>query len=229
MSESGRIETFSVAGPIVYRLGEKLLVAVALVLATVPLAITALVILLVVGKPLLFSQSRVGQELRPFRISKFRTMHDYRDSSGALLPDDYRQTSVTHVVRRFRFDELPQLLMIWRGDMAFVGPRPLLLGTIEEMGWLGRHRCSVRPGLTGWAQVNGGLRLNNAQKLALDIWYVDHRSMSLDLFIVLLTLKTLLSGERINKRRLAIAVAHLANAHSDHIVSISDKGSTSCR
>jgi lipopolysaccharide/colanic/teichoic acid biosynthesis glycosyltransferase len=221
-NKSGGVETLTVDTLFIHRFGEKAFVVIALLLASIPLAITALVILLALGKPLLFSQYRAGQGMRLFRISKFRTMHDYRDSSGGLLPDDYRQTSVTQFVRRFRFDELPQLFMIWRGDMAFVGPRPLLLDTIEEMGWLGRHRCSVRPGLTGWAQVNGGLRLNNAQKLALDIWYVDHRSVSLDLFVVLLTLKTLLTGERINKRRLAIAAAHLANAHSNHVAGISN-------
>lgn len=214
------VEVLPIDSVLIQRFGEKACVLIALVLAAVPLAITALVIFLVLGKPLLFTQSRVGRGMRLFRISKFRTMHDYRDASGALLPDERRQTPITRFVRRFRLDELPQLFMIWRGDMAVVGPRPLLLETIEQMGWLGRHRCAVRPGLTGWAQVNGGLRLNNAQKLALDIWYIDHRSVLLDLFIVMLTLKTLLIGERTNKRRLAIAMEHLANAHAAHVADL---------
>lgn len=214
------VEALPVDSLLIQRFGEKACVLIALIVAALPLTVTALVIYFVLGKPLLFTQNRVGQGMRLFRISKFRTMHDYRDSKGALLSDADRQTSITKFVRRFRLDELPQLIMIWRGDMAIVGPRPLLLETIEQMGWLGRHRCSVRPGLTGWGQVNGGLRLNNTQKLALDIWYVDHRSVSLDLFVLLLTLKTLLVGERINQQRLAVAMSHLAKAHAAHVADL---------
>lgn len=214
------VEALPVDSLLIQRFGEKTLVLVALILAALPLAMTALVIRFVLGKPLLFTQNRVGQGMRLFKISKFRTMHDYRDASGALLPDESRQMPITRFLRRFRLDELPQLFMIWRGDMAIVGPRPLLLETIEQMGWLGRHRCSVRPGLTGWGQVNGGLRLNNIQKLALDIWYIDNRSIYLDLFVLLLTLKTLLIGERINEKRLAIAMTHLSKVHAAHVAGL---------
>ena len=192
------------------RFGTQIMAVAALLLTTVPLALTALIVWRVLGRPLLFRQSRAGLGMRTFTIQKFRTMHDSRDPSGTLLPDRLRETPATRFLRRMRLDELPQLLAILRGDMGFVGPRPLLPATIQEFGELGRLRCRVRPGLTGWAQVNGNSQLTDAQKLALDIWYIDHRSWTLDIFILLSTIVTIVQGERIEPDHVAKAEAHLA-------------------
>lgn len=189
---------------------DKAIAALALAVAALPMALTALVVWATLGRPILFAQRRVGLGGRVFTISKFRTMHDRRDADGVPLPDALRETAVTRLLRRLRLDELPQLLAIIRGDMALIGPRPLLPATIEAMGELGRVRCSIRPGLSGWAQVSGNTRLDDRQKLALDIWYIDHRSLVLDLRIVLDTLLVLIRGEHLDPARIAAAEAHLA-------------------
>ena len=107
-------------------------------------------------------------------------MHDARDETGCLLPDEARTTRATRLMRKLRVDEIPQLLAVLFGELALVGPRPLLPATVNSFGALGRIRGSVRPGVTGWAQVSGNTLLSNDEKLALDIWYIDHRSLSLD-------------------------------------------------
>ncbi|MEM8665693.1 MAG: sugar transferase [Pseudomonadota bacterium] len=155
-----------------------------------------------VGAPLLFRQTRVGQSAKPIVLTKLRTMSNERGADGALLPDEARLKRIGRWVRRLRVDEIPQLLAIVRGDLAFVGPRPLLPQTVAAFGSLGRHRCRVRPGLTGWAQVSGNTRLTDDEKLALDIWYVDHRSARLDTQIIFETVRTILLGESIRPRRI---------------------------
>ncbi len=202
------------------RIGEPAVAALALVLAALPLAVTALVVWAVLGRPLLFVQARAGLNARPFNIRKFRTMHESRDAAGTLLADELRLTPVTRLLRRMRLDELPQLWSILRGDMAFVGPRPLLPSTIQGFGELGGLRCAVRPGLTGWAQVSGNAQLSDAQKLALDIWYVDHQSRTLDFRILLETVAILLRGERIEPDRVAQAEAHLRARGGAHVTAI---------
>lgn len=187
---------------------DKMIAAALLVLCSPLIALTAAIVAWSIGPPLLFRQSRAGRDLTEFTVSKFRTMKELRGNDGELLPDEERQTPLTAFLRRLRFDELPQLVAIWRGDMALVGPRPLLLRTVLDFGEIGRLRCAVAPGMTGWAQVNGNTRLSNAQKLALDIWYIDNRSARLDLLILLLTVRTLVFGERINAGHLASAEAH---------------------
>jgi lipopolysaccharide/colanic/teichoic acid biosynthesis glycosyltransferase len=161
------------------------------------------------GRPLLFRQVRSGLGGRPFTVAKFRTMLEIRDGRGQLLPDAERETAVTRFIRAVRFDEIPQLLAILRGDMNFVGPRPLQPSTVAVFGTLGAVRGKVRPGLTGWAQVNGNTRLSDPEKLALDIWYIDHRSAKLDAWILLLTAVTVLRGERRSMKHIASALAHL--------------------
>lgn len=188
---------------------DKILVSVCL-LCSIPLMVAlAAGIWLTLGRPLLFAQTRAGHGLREFTIRKFRTMHDTRDASGSLLPDEVRQTTFTRIVRRLRLDELPQLVSVLSGDMALVGPRPLMLSTIQEFGELGRMRCSVVPGLTGWAQVNGNTHLTSRQKLALDLWYINRQTVAFDFFILLLTVRTLVCGEKQDHRRLAIAEDYL--------------------
>ena len=171
--------------------------------------LTAVIVLLALGRPLMFRQERVGRGRSIFEISKFRTMNDDRDAQGVLLADELRQTKATALLRRLRVDELPQLFAVARGDMSFVGPRPLPPRTIQEHGGIGTYRCCVSPGMTGWAQVNGNTRLSGEQKIALDVWYIDHRTMQLDVRIVFMTVWTLLAGEAVNQRNIDDAFSNL--------------------
>ncbi len=186
-----------------------------LVLLIVPMLVTALIVLIILGRPVLFRQRRVGLNKKVFVIPKFRTMRDEYNSCGKLLEDDKRVTTITKWLRRLRLDEMPQLIAILRGDMVYVGPRPLLPETIENYGKLGALRCTVKPGVTGWAQVNGNNLLTNSQKLALDIWYIDHKNWVLDLRILALTVYTILMGERIDYKRLKEAETHLEAREKD--------------
>jgi lipopolysaccharide/colanic/teichoic acid biosynthesis glycosyltransferase len=185
------------------------LAILALMVAALPALITALAVRIVLGRPLMFRQIRSGLGGREFILSKFRTMHDLRDREGRLLPDSHRQTPFTRFIRAVRLDEFPQLFSILKGDMDFIGPRPLQPATIASFGTAGVIRGAVRPGLTGWAQVNGNTRLTDWEKVALDVWYIDHRSALLDLKIVFLTAATILTGERVSHRNLDIALSHL--------------------
>lgn len=162
------------------------------------MAVAAAVVWAALGLPLFFTQARAGKGMRVFTVAKFRTMTDARAPDGTLLPDEVRQTAATALLRRLRFDELPQLLAVLSGDMSMVGPRPLPLATVAGFGELGRIRCRVAPGMTGWAQVNGNTRLSDEEKIALDLWYVANASLRLDARILLLTLKTLATGERVH-------------------------------
>ncbi|MDZ5696493.1 sugar transferase [Chelativorans sp. M5D2P16] len=182
----------------------------ALGVAAIPAALTALLVWVSLGRPLLFRQLRTGLEGRTFTVVKFRTMKDLRDGEGQLLPDRLRETAITRLVRLLRLDEIPQLLAILNGHMNFIGPRPLQPWTVAQFGPLGVLRNQVRPGLTGWAQVNGNTRLSDTDKLALDIWYIENRSRVLDAWILVLTLVTLLRGERVGERQLAMARERLA-------------------
>jgi lipopolysaccharide/colanic/teichoic acid biosynthesis glycosyltransferase len=183
---------------------------VALVLAALvaPLVLLcALFVRAALGTPVLFRQPRAGLGCRPFEMVKFRSMSDERDGSGNLLPDRDRTPRAGHLLRRLRLDEMPELLNVVKGEMSLIGPRPLLPHTIEGMGANGRLRCSVRPGLTGWAQVNGNSRLSEEEKVALDLWYIRNRSFLLDLRIVIRTVGVVLFGEKINRSSLENAGA----------------------
>lgn len=192
------------------------LAAAAVLLAALPiLAVTAALVWASLGRPLMFRQTRCGLGAKPFTLCKFRTMHDKRDAKGELLSDADRQTSVTRILRLLRLDEVPQLLAVAKGEMAFVGPRPLLPATIAGFGELGRLRCSVLPGLSGWAQVNGNTRLTDKEKLALDLWYIENRSSALDCRILATTALVILRGEHANDGNLArarTAMQHLKTA-----------------
>jgi lipopolysaccharide/colanic/teichoic acid biosynthesis glycosyltransferase len=149
------------------------------------------------GTPAFFIQERAGRNRRPFRMVKFRTMTDARDANGRLLSDEERVTPLGRFLRRSRLDELPELWNILSGHMGLVGPRPLLLTSAPNLGAPGDERLSVRPGLTGWAQVNGNTLLSDGQKLALDLWYVRNRSLGLDAKIILKTIGVILFGEKL--------------------------------
>jgi lipopolysaccharide/colanic/teichoic acid biosynthesis glycosyltransferase len=165
-----------------------------LILLLAPLmAVVTLLVLIDVGRPLLFWQQRPGLGGRPFRMYKLRTMGAAHDEGGRLIPDEDRVSGIGHFLRRSRLDELPQLFHILVGQMSFVGPRPLL-PVDQPVGYAAR--LLVRPGLTGWAQVKGGRQISALDKAALDVWYVRHASLRLDLEILVRTALTLLLGER---------------------------------
>ena len=175
------------------------LLALVLVLLLSPLILAiALAVRLRLGGPVLFSQQRPGLHGRPFQLVKFRTMTQCRDGDGALLPDEQRLTSFGQWLRRSSLDELPELFNILRGDMVFVGPRPLLMEYLPLYSREQARRHLVRPGLTGWAQVQGRNSLSWEDKFRLDVWYVDNRSLVLDLWIVWLTIVTVIRRDGIN-------------------------------
>jgi sugar transferase EpsL len=140
------------------------------------------------GAPVFFRHKRPGLNERPFYLLKFRTMSTARDESGKLLPGDRRLTRLGRLLRSLSLDELPQLINVLRGDMSLVGPRPLLMEYLELYNSEQRRRQEVKPGITGWAQVNGRNALTWEDKFSLDVWYVDHQSFLLDLKILWLTL-----------------------------------------
>ena len=174
------------------------------------LAVTWLLVLAFLGRPALFVQTRSGRRGLPFRLVKFRTMTNERDAAGELLSDHLRMTTLGRLLRRSRLDEAPSFWNILKGEMSLVGPRPLLPQTVTAMGEAGRERGSVRPGLTGWAQVNGNALLSDSEKLALDLWYIRRRSLRLDVLIVCRTLKVIVFGEHVDRAQL-----HRAEAYAD--------------
>ena len=150
------------------------------------------------GPPALFSQLRAGLGGRPFRLYKFRSMTDARDGDGSLLPDADRLTPLGVFLRRPSLDELPQLWNVLCGAMSLVGPRPLLLEYVPLYDERQRKRLSVKPGITGWAQINGRNALTWEEKFELDVWYVEHRSLRLDLKILAATAWKVLRREGIS-------------------------------
>ena len=167
---------------------QRLLALLLLLLFSPLLLATALVVRLCLGAPVIFRHQRPGLHGRPFELIKFRTMTLQRDALGVLLPDEQRLTPIGKLLRSSSLDELPELINIVRGEMAFVGPRPLLMEYLPLYTAEQARRHQVRPGLTGWAQVHGRNSLGWQEKFRLDIWYVDHQNLALDLYIIWLTL-----------------------------------------
>lgn len=151
------------------------------------LLVTAVLVRIMLGTPVLFRQQRPGRHEHPFCILKFRTMTDQRDGSGLLLPDSARLTRFGRLLRRTSLDELPELYNVLRGDMSLVGPRPLLMRYLPFYSRRERLRHTVRPGITGWAQINGRNCLSWDERLEHDIWYVEHQSIRLDVCILFRT------------------------------------------
>lgn len=149
------------------------------------------------GKPFFF-QSRPGKNGKVFKIIKFKTMNDRKGLDGQLLPDADRLTSVGRFVRQTSLDEIPQLLNVIKGDMSLIGPRPLLVEYLPLYSPEQNRRHYVRPGITGWAQVNGRNAISWSEKFSLDVWYVDHISFWLDLKIIFLTIKKVIIKEGIS-------------------------------
>lgn len=175
--------------------------------AVIGLVILAPMILLVtvlirikMGSPVLFRQVRPGLHGKPFKMYKFRTMLGLSDKQGQLLPDGVRLTSLGRFLRTTSLDELPEFINVLKGDMSLVGPRPLLVEYLDRYTPEQARRHEVKPGITGWAQVNGRNALTWEDRFALDVWYVDNRSLWLDLKILLLTLVKVISRDGINAK-----------------------------
>ena len=172
--------------------------ACALLLLALPLLVVIWMVRRKLGSPVFFTQMRPGLQGKPFLMVKFRTMTDARGPDGALLPDADRLTPFGRFLRATSLDELPELWNVLKGDMSLVGPRPLLMEYLPLYSPEQARRHAVRPGVTGWAQVNGRNSLSWDDKFKLDVWYVDHRSLWLDLKILWLTVRKVLVREGIS-------------------------------
>lgn len=171
---------------------------VALLVLAVPFAVLALLVRQRLGSPVLFRQVRPGLHGRPFEMIKFRTMTDDRLPDGTLMPDGERLTRFGRWLRATSLDELPELWNVVRGDMSLVGPRPLLMSYLSLYSPFQARRHEVRPGITGWAQVNGRNAVSWEERFRLDVWYVENRSFLLDLKILAMTVRTAVLREGIS-------------------------------
>jgi sugar transferase EpsL len=169
------------------------------------LALLAILIRLRLGTPILFRQTRPGYRARPFTLYKFRTMTDARAGDGRMLPDAERMTGLGRALRSFSLDDLPNTINVLRGEMSVVGPRPLLTEYLDRYTPEQARRHEVLPGITGWAQVNGRNDLSWEDKFRLDVWYVDHWSLRLDVRILALTAWKVLRREGISQPGFATA------------------------
>ena len=163
------------------------------------LIVLCIILLLTIGPPVLFAQSRPGLNGRPFNFYKFRTMTGKKDKNGNLLPDSKRLTSFGRFLRKTSLDELPSLWNVLKGDMSLVGPRPLLMEYLERYSPEQARRHEVKPGITGWAQVNGRNAISWEEKFKLDVWYVDNQSLRMDFKILFMTIWKVLRGEGISQ------------------------------
>lgn len=169
-----------------------------LVLSPVFVVVTLALFITNHGKPFFF-QPRPGKDERIFSIIKFKTMNDRKDANGNLLPDAHRLTAMGSFVRKTSLDEIPQLINVLKGDMSLIGPRPLLIQYLPLYNETQRRRHNVRPGITGWAQVNGRNAISWQKKFEYDVWYVDHISLGLDIKILFLTIKKVFVREGITQ------------------------------
>jgi sugar transferase EpsL len=181
-------------------------ISCALIVTLFPLLLgVACLVYVALGRPVLLRQVRCGQHGKRFLLYKFRSMTTERDANGELLADERRLTAVGKFIRQFSFDELPQLVNVIKGDMSLVGPRPLLMEYLPLYTPEQARRIEVKPGITGWAQVNGRNEISWEEKLSLDVWYVCHRSLSLDFYVFALTLLKVLRCEGISQQGHATA------------------------
>jgi sugar transferase EpsL len=186
------------------QIGKRIFDLVFVTCALAPLSLLSLLVALMVrvklGTPILFRQLRPGRHGKPFTILKFRTMTDERDEHGNLLADHRRLTSFGRFLRTTSLDELPEIINVIRGEMSLVGPRPLLMHYLHHYTPQQMRRHDVKPGITGWAQINGRNELDWEQKFALDLWYIDHQSLWLDMKIIALTVLRVISRQGISQR-----------------------------
>jgi sugar transferase EpsL len=197
--------------PISKRLFDLALTLPGVVLVSPLLILLAVLVRLKLGHPVLFTQTRPGYREKPFAMIKFRSMTDRRDASGALLPDEQRLTGLGRFMRSYSLDELPEVFNVLRGEMSLVGPRPLLMRYLKRYSPEQRRRHEVLPGITGWAQVNGRNILAWEEKFRLDVWYVDHRTIGLDIRILWMTVISALKREGISHPEHATAPEFIGN------------------
>ena len=178
-----------------------ILAAVFGLMLSLPIFLVVLILLIFAngGKPFFF-QSRPGKNGKTFKIIKFKTMNDKKDKNGNLLEFDKRVTKVGSFLRKFSLDEIPQLLNVLLGDMSLIGPRPLLIEYLPLYSETQRRRHNVRPGVTGWAQVNGRNTISWEKKFEYDVWYVDNMSLMIDFKIIFLTIKKVILKEGVNSQ-----------------------------
>ncbi|MBP7766433.1 MAG: sugar transferase [Syntrophaceae bacterium] len=181
------------------RIFDLILTILAMVVLLPACVIISLIVRIKIGAPILFVQSRPGFQGRPFEMYKFRTMTEARDVNGNLLPDAIRLTGFGRFLRSASLDELPELFNVLKGEMSLVGPRPLLLQYLERYTAEQARRHEVKPGITGWAQVNGRNAITWEEKFKLDVWYVDNQSLWLDIKIIFLTISKIFKREGINQ------------------------------
>jgi sugar transferase EpsL len=186
-----------------------------IVLLSPVVALAALAVWFSMDRPIFFRQVRPGLHERPFTMIKFRTMSDARDASGKLLPDGERLTLTGRVLRSTSLDELPELWNVLMGDMSLVGPRPLLTSYLDRYSPEQARRHDVKPGVTGWAQINGRNALSWDEKFELDVWYVDHCSTWLDLRILVATVVQVIRREGINSAESATMPEFIGLKRSD--------------
>lgn len=177
------------------RVLDLVLASLGLLMSLPLLVIIGITVLIREGPPVFFKQERAGRHSRTFRLLKFRTMTCDVDQAGNLLPDDQRLTGLGRFLRRYSLDELPELWNVLRGDMSLVGPRPLPVRYLSRYTPTEARRHEVRPGVTGWSQVNGRNTLGWDDRLAMDVWYVDNHSLWLDIQILWRTLAVVVSGD----------------------------------
>lgn len=193
-----------------------IIISFLLFLVFLPLmGVIAVLVRIKLGTPVIFKQLRPGFHETPFMIYKFRTLTDEKDSSGTLLPDSKRMTAFGDLLRKSSLDELPELINVIKGDMSLVGPRPLLMQYLERYSSEQAQRHRVKPGITGWAQVNGRNALDWNKKFQLDVWYVNHHSFGLDLKILFLTVIQVLKREGISQKGHPTAEEFLGNMNHE--------------
>ncbi len=182
--------------PLLDRVGAAIMIA----LFAPIMIVTAALIYLKLGSPVIFRQLRPGKDTIAFKIYKFRTMSDEKDDKGELLSDEMRLKGVGKMIRKLSLDELPQLFNVLKGEMSFIGPRPLLPEYLPLYNQVQQRRHEVKPGITGWAQVNGRNAISWQKRFELDVWYVDHLSFYLDMKILFLTLLKVFKSEGISAK-----------------------------
>lgn len=189
----------------------------ALIILSPVLLVTAILVRTKLGSPVIFCQERPGKDEKVFKLYKFRSMTDARDENGELLPDSVRLTRFGKLLRSTSLDELPELWNILRGDMSIVGPRPLLVRYLPRYNEEQKHRHDVRPGLTGWAQVNGRNAISWEEKFRLDVWYVENLSFWVDMKTIFLTVKKVFCREGISSETAATMEEFMGTKECDHV------------
>lgn len=187
---------------------DRVVAAIALLCLTPILIIVAIGVRFGMGDPILFTQTRSGREATIFKVYKFRSMTNDCDANGNLFSDEYRLTSFGKFLRRVKLDETLQLWNILKGDMSFVGPRPTLPEQVKDYRDWQKERLSTTPGLTGWAQINGNTELTWTERICLDIWYLHHWSLWMDIEILVKTVGVVIWGERRNEKAVAEALQY---------------------